>query len=214
MRPIDLAHWNRREHFEFYSVSDHPHFGTCADVDLTPFHEAITSHGYPVNVAIVYVLSRASSAIPEFRYRIRGGQVVEHDVVHPSITIQGKRDVFGFCTLDHAEGFGDFCAKAVEVIAATRQDPTLEEDRSRDDLLFVAAIPWVSFTSFMHPIHLQPPDSVPRFAWGKFFQEGQCLRMPPGVQANHAVMDGVHMGRLYALVQDYFQHPEMILGEG
>jgi chloramphenicol O-acetyltransferase type A len=72
----------------------------------------------------------------------------------------------------------------------------------------------VAFTSFMHPIHLHPPDSVPRFAWGKFFVDGPCLKMPLGVQANHALMGGIHVGKLYAQVQEYFQNPEIVLGEG
>jgi chloramphenicol O-acetyltransferase len=31
-------------------------------------------------VATVYVITRAANAIPEFRYRIRGGEVVEHEI--------------------------------------------------------------------------------------------------------------------------------------
>ncbi len=83
----------------------------------------------------------------------------------------------------------------------------------RDDYLYMTAIPWVSFTSFMHPMHLQPADSVPRFAWGKFFEEGNLLKMPLNVQAHHALMDGVHMGRFYTEVQDYLHHPDLVLGE-
>jgi chloramphenicol O-acetyltransferase type A len=55
---------------------------------------------------------------------------------------------------------------------------------------------WVSFTSFKHPIHSQPADSVPRFAWGKLFEDGEYFKMP-SVQAHHALMDGVHMGRFF-----------------
>ena len=33
-----------------------------------------------LNVATVYVITRAANAIPEFRYRIRGGEVVEHEI--------------------------------------------------------------------------------------------------------------------------------------
>jgi chloramphenicol O-acetyltransferase len=36
---------------------------------------------------MVYAITRAANAIPEFRYRIRPGQVVEHEVVHPGITV-------------------------------------------------------------------------------------------------------------------------------
>jgi len=37
--------------------------------------------------------------------------------------------------------------------------------------------------------------------------------MPLNVQAHHALMDGIHMGRFYELVQGYFNQPETILGQ-
>jgi chloramphenicol O-acetyltransferase type A len=36
--------------------------------------------------------------------------------------------------------------------------------------------------------------------------------MPLGVQGHHALIDGVHVGKFYAEVQDYLQQPEVILG--
>jgi chloramphenicol O-acetyltransferase type A len=77
----------------------------------------------------------------------------------------------------------------------------------------MTAIPWVSFTSFLHPLNLRPPDSIPRFAWGKFFEDGDRLKMPLGVQGHHALMDGIHVGKFYAEVQDYLDHPGVVLGE-
>ena len=94
-----------------------------------------------------------------------------------------------------------------------KDDPTLEDGPEQDDLLYMTAIPWVSFTSFMHPLRLQPADSVPRFAWGKLFKEDESLKMPLSVQGHHALMDGIHVGRYYAEVQDYFQQPAAVLGE-
>jgi chloramphenicol O-acetyltransferase type A len=64
----------------------------------------------------------------------------------------------------------------------------------------------------MHPMHLHPADSVPRFAWGKFFEDGEFLKMPLDVQGHHALMDGVHVGRYFAEVEDYLQRPEVVLG--
>jgi chloramphenicol O-acetyltransferase type A len=66
----------------------------------------------------------------------------------------------------------------------------------------------------MHPIHLHPVDSVPRYAWGKFFEDGKNLKMPLSVQGHHALMDGIHMGRYYAEVQDSLDNPDSVLGEG
>ena len=106
-----------------------------------------------------------------------------------------------------------FAAKAAEQIAYVQEHPTVKNVPGQDDLLYMTAIPWVSFTNFMHPLDLFPVDSVPRFAWGKFFEDGRFLKMPPSVQAHHALMDGIYVGRFYAQVQDYLRHPGVILGE-
>jgi chloramphenicol O-acetyltransferase type A len=213
MRYIDKKTWPRRQHFEFFTAFDHPQAGLTANVDVTAFHPFVKQRGHPITVAIVYVLSRAANAIPEFRYRIRGTDVVEHEIVHPAFTILGDDDLFGFCTLDYAEDFSQFVANAAERIASARENPTLEEERGEDDVLYMTAVPWVSFTGILHPLHLDPGDSVPRIAWGRFFEEGNSLKMPLGVQAHHALMDGIHMGRFFASVQEDLDHPGSALGE-
>ncbi len=80
-----------------------------------------------------------------------------------------------------------------------KNNPTLKDPPGRDDLLYMTAIPWVSFTSFVHPMRLHPADYVPRFAWGKYFEEGKRLKMPLSVQGHHALLDGIHMGKFYGL---------------
>jgi chloramphenicol O-acetyltransferase type A len=76
----------------------------------------------------------------------------------------------------------------------------------------MSGIPWVSFTSMFHPIHIHPADSVPRIAWGKFFAEGQRLKLPLAVQVHHGLMDGVHVGRYYQLVQELLDQPPELFG--
>jgi chloramphenicol O-acetyltransferase type A len=161
----------------------------------------------------MYTLARAANAIPEFRYRIRTDEVVEHEIVHPATTILRNDDLFTFCTVPYTEDYASFEKKAVEQIAYVKENPTLEDEPGQDDLLFMTSMPWVSFTSCIHPIHLHPADSVPRIAWGKFFGEGEDLKMPLGVQAHHALMDGIHVGRYYTKVQDFLNHPDIFLAE-
>lgn len=213
MRHIDIQTWSRHDHFNVFSGFDHPHFSMCANVDLTRFYAAVKLRSLSLTVAIVYVLTRVSNAIPEFRHRIRTGKVVEHEIVNPSVTILTDADLFSFCTMDYYEDFSDFAARATARIAYVKEHPTLKNEPGQDDVLFMTAIPWVSFTSFMHPTHLHPADSVPRFAWGKFFKDSQFLKMPLSVQGHHALMDGIHMGKFYAGVQDCLDRPGFVLGE-
>ena len=212
MRHIDMQTWPRRKHFEFSSALAHPLSGLCANVDLTAFYPAVKQRGHSITVAIVYVLARAANAIPEFRYRIREGNVVEHEIVHPSTTILAAEDLFSFCTFDYAEDFALFAARAAEKIAYVQENPTLEDEPGQDHLLYMTAVPWVSFTSVQHATHLDPADSVPRFAWGKFVEEGESLKMPLSVHKHHALIDGIHVGRFYSEVQAYLDDPDSVLG--
>jgi len=212
MREIDLRTWSRRDHFALYSAFDYPHFSMSANVDLTDFYTAVKPQGYSISVAIMYVIARAANAIPEFRYRIRNGKVIEHERVHPSTTILTQDDLFSFCTVVYREHFPAFAARAAERIASVKANIVLDDGPWQDELLFMTAIPWVSFTSFVHPTHQPRLDSVPRFAWGRFFQQTDRMMMPLNCQAHHALMDGLHMGRFYEEVQSLLSNPTFISG--
>ena len=96
MRVIDLETWPRRRHFELYHGLDYPHVGLCANVDISAFRPAVRERGVSFTVAAAYVLARAANELPEFRLRIRGDQVVEHEVVHPSFTVLNEQELFSF----------------------------------------------------------------------------------------------------------------------
>jgi chloramphenicol O-acetyltransferase type A len=178
---------------------------------VTAFHPAVKARGVPVTTAIAYVLARAANAVPEFRMRIRGDRVVRHEVVHPSWTIPADDDLFGFVTVRYGDDFAAFVAAAIKETARREADPTLEDEPGQDDLLFMTAIPWVSFTGFTHPTYSLRSDSVPMLAWGKFWRDGETLKMPLQVQVHHGLVDGLHVGRFYERVQAILDNPDFLL---
>jgi chloramphenicol O-acetyltransferase type A len=211
MRYVDLSNWPRRTHFQTFKAFDYPHFNLTAAVDLGLFYPAVKQRGRSFSIALVYVLARAANAIPEFRQRIRGEQVVEHEVVHPSFTVLVENDLFSFCSVSYEPDFAAFARRAREQIAYVKENLTLEDEPNQDNLLFMTGLPWISFTGVMHPIHMHPVDSVPRIAWGKFVQEERWIHMPLSVQGHHALMDGLHVGRYFEQVQALLNQPEYIL---
>lgn len=212
MRYLDIETWPRREHYRLYRNLDQPHFNMCANMDVTAFYAALKARGVAFTIGVLYLIAKTANDIPAFRYRMRGDDVIEHEIVHPGTTILSDDGVFGFCTIDYAADFAIFAAGAAKIIDAAKGLPTLKEDADRDDVLFTTAIPWVSFTSFAHPTHFHPVDSVPRMAWGKRFEDGGGLKMPLSVQGHHAMMDGFHMGQYYERVQNYLSSPEQLFG--
>lgn len=91
-----------------------------------------------------------------------------------------------------------------------QKEVVLDDEPGKDNVMYVTSIPWISFTNITHPIHLSPIDSVPRFAWGKYFESEGKILMPLSVQVHHALMDGYHVGRYFEIIQGLFDIPESI----
>jgi len=208
MREINLETWPRRTHFEVFQNMDYPYFNLTANVDITAFRPAIKQQGASFSIGVMYLISRVANGIPEFRTRIRGKKVVEHEIVHPSTTILTENDLFTYCSVHYFHKFTVFRAEAEMRFAEVRENPELHDDDWADTLLYMTSLPWVSFTAMMHPINLSPTDSVPRFAWGKFFQEGDQIKMPLSIHGHHSLMDGVHAGRFFEQIQHLLDAPE------
>ncbi len=213
MRTIDLNTWPRRQHLAFFNTFDFPHFNLRAPIDVSAFLPAVKRRGLSFGVATTYVLARAANAIPEFRQRLRAGQVVEHDVVHPSIIVPAPDELFSFCAIPYSEDFSAFAASAAAAISRAQEQAGLEDPPGRDDLLFMTAIPWVAFTGLQHPIRIHAVDSVPRIAWGRCSTEGGRTKMPLAVQAHHGLVDGLHAGRYFARVQELLDQGERFFGD-
>ena len=212
MKFIPLEGWPRKEHYQFFRNFDYPYFSLCADMDFSIILPTIKKDEISFTAAMMYLIARVANHIPEFRQRVRDGDPVEYPVVHPSATILSKNDLFTFCTVRYNPDFKEFIQQAEEEIALVKERPGLEEKIQDDSMLYMTSIPWVSFTSFHHPLKLNPADSIPRFAWGKYRQEGDAVVMPLSVQGHHALMDGLHMGLFYQDFQKLLDQPELISG--
>lgn len=211
MRKIDLESWPRREHFEVYRKFDFPHFNLTFPVTVTHFRSWVKARGSSLSLATTYLLARVANELSPFRLRIRGEEVVEHETVHPSFTVLLENELFSFCTVKYRVDFEAFIAIAETRIEQVRTDPILEDEPGQDDLLFMTTLPWFHFTSMMHPIHMNPVDSIPRIAWGRIDRKQGEWVMPLSVQVHHALMDGLHVGRFAERAQHFFNHPQELM---
>ena len=213
MKVIEFDSPHRRRHFELFQSMEMPHFSMVTPVPVQRLKEFISDHRLHFSGTIVYLLSRAANDIREFRWRIRGSQVVEHELVHPSFTVNtDESDVFSYCYVDFTHDYRVF----IEAVAAAQQNmrdsPALEDTPGKDDYLFMSSIPWVHFTSFTHAMHSPVRDSVPRLTWGKIKASGHDLMMPVGVQVHHGVVDGKHVGMFLERFSEYCEEPEKSIG--
>jgi chloramphenicol O-acetyltransferase type A len=200
-RAIDLDAWGRREPFDLFRSFGCPFLGVTAPVDITPLRAALKRAEISFTIGWVHTIARAANAVDALRQRLDGEGVVEYPTIHPAITVLTQSDQFAFCTLPYEEDLRAFASEAATRIDAAKRSESLYTEPDRNDFLFMTAIPWVSFTGFFHPMTLDPTDSVPRLAWGRFTEEKGRTTIPLNVQAHHALVDGIHVGAFFRNVE-------------
>lgn len=211
---LDLNSWNRKAQFAFFRTYEQPFFNICAPVDVTRLLAFVKERRGSFFRTSLFLSTKATNAIESFRYRIRESGVVVHDKVHPGSTILNDDETFGFCYFDFREPFSEFDRHVEEVLRRYRsREGELDPRDDRDDLIHYSIIPWIAFTSFKHARKTGREDSIPKIVFGKYFASGEYMRMPVSVEVHHALMDGIHVGKYFHLLQSYFDEPERHLSD-
>jgi chloramphenicol O-acetyltransferase type A len=190
---------------------EQPQLNLTAPVEVDSLLPYVKEQALPLSPVLVYLISKTANELPAFRQRIRGEQVIEHDCVHPSFTVRTRASsVFSFCPVEFQPQLASFLPACLAAMERVQQVPVFEDEDGRDDYLFLSALPWVSFTHVQHAMHYHPVDSIPRIAWGKYTLRDQKMEMPLQVQAHHALVDGIDIGRFFETFQAYCKHPANI----
>jgi chloramphenicol O-acetyltransferase type A len=204
MEIINLATWDRTTHFNFFRRMDYPQYLICKNIDITRFLTQLTEREISFYYGMIYAATYALNQVKEFKYRIVDDQVILYDTIHPSFTDMTEgSELFKMVTVDMGDSLEAFVKKA-ETKANSQTEYFVAKDvEGRVDLTYITCIPWVSFTNLSHTISFNKDDSVPRLAWGKYFEENGKTLMPFSIQAHHSFVDGIHMGRYFDTLQEY-----------
>ena len=198
---IDIAAWARRTTYEFFLDYKDPYFNFAANVDVTRLRAFCRDNHLAFSITALYYTQQAANSIREFRLRWLDDKVVEFESVEATQTILNDDETFSFCYFEAKPTVFEY----VEAGRAAREKylklKTFDVEADRIDLIYYSVIPWVSFTSFKHATSGDRRQTVPRIVFGKIFNDDERDLMPLSVEAHHAMMDGIHVGRFFERFQ-------------
>src|SRR5437588_8726195 len=209
---LDIESWARRDLFEFIRGYEKPHFNIFIGIDFTWLLTLLRGRpGVSVSVAYLYFALRVANEIEPFHYRLKDGKVIVVDVINGGTTVLLPNESFSYAYFDYQENFEKFVLGGTQSIERVQAEGLLKPTM-RDDLIYFTVLPWVSFSSFAHARTPGRGESVPRIAFGKFTSESERTRLPISVEVHHALMDGLHVGRFLARLEEMLMEPGNYLG--
>jgi len=204
MEYIDIDTWDRKDYFNMYWGTDFPYINTGANLDITRLLAFCKKRDLPFYLSMVFSAHHVASQITNFKYRIKDGRPILNDKIHASFTYLPKgRDLFINVTPEFSDEIMGFLKNAREMIAKQGTDLGLNSARGRYDIIGYSAIPWIQYTHFIRSIAKMGVDSNPKITWGKYFKQDDLVLMPFSVQVHHGLMDGLHVGRYFEMLQRY-----------
>ena len=165
--------------------------------DIGDFPQRVKANGVPFFLTLLYCVSKAANAVPEFRQRIVNGRIIEYDRCKTSHTVALEDGTYCYCTLEDALPLKDYIPYAVEQQEAAKRARSVEDDENdKNELFFISTLPWLSYDSLIQPVPL-PADSNPRITWGKYINQNGSTFLPVTVLCHHALVDGCHIAGFF-----------------
>lgn len=201
MKTIDINTWNRKQLFNHFKEFADPYFEVIIPFDVTNAFQFSKENNVSFFGKYLHDCMKALNSIENFKYRIENDQVVVYDVIHASATIMRSDKTFGFSFIHYDDDLNIFIDNINEEKKRINKTDELFPPQNTIDCIYCSAMPWVNFSGHKEPVSGHK-ESVPKLAYSKVEQQNGKLEMNVAISANHALVDGYHIG----LFSDAFQY--------
>jgi len=202
--PVDLSRWARKEHFEVFQSFAQSTINQTVLVDITVLLKYIKEVGWKFYPTIIILISKTVTRHAEFRMSMKNNELVIWNDIHPSYTIFHNETETFSSLWSHYDGnihhFQDVYSQ--DVARYGNNLAYWPKEESRENIFFVSAIPWVSFTSFNINVANMQNFFAPMFTVGKYYTQDGKVLLPVAVQVHHSVCDGFHVARMINELQE------------
>ena len=92
---INVEHWNRKEHFEFYSKNATPHYCVAFNVDVTNLRTFTQRNKISFYYSLIYLCTQSINEIDEFLLETEDNKVfkINRRVLLPRKKLGNKRKI-------------------------------------------------------------------------------------------------------------------------
>lgn len=198
---VDTTTWPRKMHCDIFRNYANPRYDISFNLDITNFYSKVKQHNWSFTLAMIHCVTHCVNQIEEFRYRFESGDIVLYNSLDVSFAYLNKEtNLLKNIVTKIDTDIDSFIAHATQVI---HDQNVYFTGPLGNDIYQFSNIPWISYTHISHTDSGKKDNAVPMFDWGKYFKQDNKLLLPFSIQAHHSFVDGIHMGQLAHLLQNY-----------
>ena len=201
MKTLDINTWNRKQHFNHFNALPDPYFAVTIPFNVTKAYQFSKKNGISFFGKYLHDCMKAINSIESFKYRIEDNKIVVHDVIHASATIMRSDNTFGFSFIHYDDDLNVFINNINEEKKRIERTGELYPPQNTLDCIYCSAMPWVNFSGHKEPTSGHK-ESVPKLAFSKADEQNGELIMNVAISANHALVDGYHVGLFSEMFQN------------
>lgn len=198
---IDETKWKRAVHYQVFRSSIEPSYCVTFELDITNFLAQVRAEKISFTLSLIYIITKCANEIKEFRYRFLDGQIVLYDRINTAFTyLDQDTELFKVINVEMQDTLENYISAATQKIGAQKAYFT---GLLGNDVFQFSPMPWVSYTHISHTNSGKKDNATPLFDWGKYFDRDGKTILPFSVQVHHSFVDGIHIGKLADLLQNY-----------
>ena len=202
--PIDMEHWPRREHYDYYTNRLKVEYNITARVRVDRFLAACHEKHYRFYPALICAVTRVLNGLESFRmFRDPEGALCVWDYLVPNYTFFHPDDqTFSDCWSEWSEDFDAFYQQIAADMERFRDKKGIKAREGQPPNFYcISCDPWTDFTGFASRVTNGEPQLFPIITVGKYTEEADRLTMPVSLMIAHAVCDGYHAGLFFTALQ-------------
>jgi chloramphenicol O-acetyltransferase type A len=177
-------------------------------MDISQLREWCRERNEKINIAILYLVSRAINARPDYRmfYDFKKDEVRCYDRVNPThYVFDPKTETCHTVNTPYDPDYAAFYKRALRDTEDAKKSD-YAEPAEKPDYFNASVMPWVSYGSFS----IELPDGYlyfnPNVNWGRFFEKDGKVFLPLTIRLNHAIADGYLVSKFFLLFEEGLQN--------
>nr|WP_321235238.1 CatA-like O-acetyltransferase [uncultured Psychroserpens sp.] len=201
MEVIDINTWNRKQQFEHFKSFADPYFGMTIPFDVSNAYASAKKLRISFFAKYLHDCMKAINDIDALKMRILNDNVVKFDVIHASATLMRADMTFALSYIHYSPDIYEFINNIEKEKTRVLNTNDFYPPENKLDCIHCSAIPWINFSGHKEAVS-GVLDSVPKLAFSKMNKTNDTLEMNVAIYANHALVDGYHVG----IFSEKFQH--------